>query len=96
MKPACKDCRWWDTNRDGTLGTCRAALPVVVTVGDGGMWPTTDPSDWCARFTAPDSGHFADALRRAFAAGRGESGGTWRGIEAEANALMTRTLRDYA
>ena len=46
----CENCAYWEANEPGyEFGECRWNAPVVGR-DDGGNWPVTHPTDWCAEW----------------------------------------------
>ena len=51
MKPACKDCQWWDKDPElANNGWCRIEPPRVFKNGVT-VWPQTADLEWCAEFS---------------------------------------------
>lgn len=59
MKPACKDCHFWERNDEEGNGCCCRFPPVPILHTDEkcarAVWPETEPEDWCGEFSPSSS-----------------------------------------
>ena len=61
---ACKNCIFWEHFGNEAYGQCRACLPTMYLTrseATHGLWPVTQPTQWCAYYRPPKAGQAKQA-----------------------------------
>ena len=50
MERRCKNCEFWDKQKQQNYGSCRRNAPIISKEVYYAYWPVTQSKDWCGEF----------------------------------------------